>query len=122
MSLVVCVSIILGTWSLLRASLDMALDGVPAQIDLDQVTASLKALPGVEDLHHLHVWSLSTTETALTVHLVSEASSSGHETLLREASAMLLKRFRIGHATFQIETPGGAFPCGDASCGSAGSC
>lgn len=109
-SLLVCVSIIFGTWSLLRASLDMALDGVPERIDLDQVATSLRALPGVEDLHHLHVWPLSTTDTALTVHLVSAAPAGGHDAILREASAMLAKRYRIGHATFQIETRGAPIP------------
>lgn len=121
-SLLVCVSIIFGTWSLLRASLDMALDGVPERIDLDQVATSLRALPGVEDLHHLHVWPLSTTDTALTVHLVSAAPAGGHDAILREASAMLAKRYRIGHATFQIETPGGAYPCGASPCSNGASC
>ncbi|WP_438381646.1 cation diffusion facilitator family transporter [Asaia sp. BMEF1] len=121
-SLVVCVSIIFGTWSLLRASLDMALDGVPQRIDLDQVATSLRALPGVEDLHHLHVWPLSTTDTALTVHLVSAAPAGGHDAILREASTMLSKRYRIGHATFQIEAPGSAYPCGASPCGHGASC
>jgi len=125
-SLIVCLTIIFGTWSLLRASLDMALDGVPEQISLEEVSAALRDLDGVEDLHHLHVWSLSTTETALTVHLVSEAPLSAHDALLRAAGSMLSKRFRIGHATFQIEAPGVAFPCGApggaVSCGTGASC
>ncbi|WP_408868604.1 cation diffusion facilitator family transporter [Asaia sp. VD9] len=125
-SLIVCLTIIFGTWSLLRASLDMALDGVPEQISLEEVSAALRGLDGVEDLHHLHVWSLSTTETALTVHLVSEAPLSAHDALLRAAGSMLSKRFRIGHATFQIEAPGVAFPCGApggaVSCGTGASC
>ncbi|WP_370458706.1 cation diffusion facilitator family transporter [Asaia sp. As-1742] len=110
-SLLVCVSIIIGTWSLLRASLDMALDGVPEQIRLDEVEAGLLALPDVEGLHHLHVWSLSTTETALTVHLVSNADATRQAGILREATTMLARRFRIGHATFQIEAAGSPFPC-----------
>ncbi|GBQ85830.1 cation efflux system protein [Asaia krungthepensis NRIC 0535] len=125
-SLIVCFTIIFGTWSLLRASLDMALDGVPEQISLDEVSAALRSLDGVEDLHHLHVWSLSTTETALTVHLVSEAPLPAHDALLRAAGSMLSKRFRIGHATFQIEAPGAAFPCGAPGgaicCGTGESC
>ncbi|GBQ14050.1 cation efflux system protein [Swaminathania salitolerans LMG 21291] len=116
-SLLVCFSIIVGTWSLLRASLDMALDAVPSRIDLTEVSRALCALPGVEDLHHLHVWPLSTTETALTVHLVSTASVTEQDVLLREAGQLLQARFRIGHATFQIEAPGAEYPCAHtASC------
>jgi len=121
-SLVVCVSIIAGTWSLLRASLDMALDGVPERINPDQVATSLRALPGVTDLHHLHIWPLSTTDTALTVHLVSAIPAENHDALLREASTMLAQRFRIGHATFQIEAVGDAYPCGASPCGIGASC
>jgi len=126
-SLAVCLFIILGTWSLLKSSLDMALDGVPSRLRLDDVEASLRAVEGVEDLHHLHIWPLSTTETALTVHLVSVVSQNGHARILREASTMLATRYRIGHATFQIESPGtdreeGHYPCGSTPCGATASC
>lgn len=126
-SLVVCLVIIAGTWSLLRASLDMALDGVPARIRLDEVETGLRTIEGVQDLHHLHVWSLSTTEIALTVHLVSTAPSDRHTIILQDATAMLASRFRIGHATFQIETPqtgshDGVYPCGSAACGVGAAC
>lgn len=126
-SLAVCVVIILGTWSLLKSSLDMALDGVPSRLRLDDVEASLRAVEGVQDLHHLHIWPLSTTETALTVHLVSVVSRNDHARILREANTMLATRYRIGHATFQIESPGtdtekGHYPCGSTPCGATTSC
>ena len=69
-SLAIVVAIAFGTWSLLRESLDLALDAVPVRIDPEQVEAYLAGLPGVEAVHDLHIWGMSTTEAALTVHLV----------------------------------------------------
>lgn len=115
-SLVVSAAIVAGTWSLLRDSLDMALDRVPRTIDRQGVEAYLRALPGVTDLHDLHIWPLSTTETALTVHLVRAACPGGDaaptdDTLLRDATEALRTQFRIGHPTFQIETLSDAAHC-----------
>ncbi|CAP56304.1 Zinc transporter zitB [Gluconacetobacter diazotrophicus PA1 5] len=110
-SLVVSVTIVAGTWSLLRDSLDMALDRVPRTIDRAGVEAYLRTLPGVLDLHDLHIWPISTTDTALTVHLVRAAcpvppgeEDASEDSLLRDATEALRTRFRIGHPTFQIET------------------
>ena len=104
--LLVSLSVIVATWSLLRDSLDMALDRVPRGIDPAQVEAYLRTLPGVCDLHDLHIWPLSTTETALTVHLVRRPGESGDATegLLHRAAQELQGRFGIVHPTFQIET------------------
>lgn len=126
-SLVVCFFIILGTWSLLKSSLDMALDGVPSRLNIDEVETSLRTIEGVQDLHHLHVWPLSTTETALTVHLVSVAAPNDHARIIRDANAMLSSHYRIGHATFQIESARAdmteeLYPCGSTPCGVASSC
>src|SRR5690606_6451517 len=68
--LVIVGVILAGTWGLLKDSADMAMDAAPADVDLESVRAALAELPGVIEAHHLHVWSLSTTERALTAHLV----------------------------------------------------
>ncbi|GBQ35751.1 cation transporter [Gluconacetobacter azotocaptans] len=114
-SLVVSAAIVAGTWSLLRDSLDMALDRVPRRIDRQGVEAYLRGLPGVTDLHDLHIWPISTTETALTVHLVRTVcptdAPSADDTLLCDATEALRTRFWIGHPTFQIETQSDAARC-----------
>ena len=84
------------------------LDGVPAEIDPAAVEAYLTELPGVTGIHHLHIWATSTTETALTVHLVRPGSTLD-DALLAEASHQLRRRFAIDHATFQLER--GETPC-----------
>lgn len=97
--------ILWGTWGLLRESLDMALDAAPRDVDVDAIQAALADLPGVVEAHHLHVWSLSSTERALTAHLVRlEPAPSG---FLTEAAGMLKARFGIGHVTLQVETIAG---------------
>lgn len=105
-SLGISVVVVLSTWSLLRDSLDMALDAVPRSVDTQALEAALRALPGVADLHDLHVWPLSTTETALTVHLVSTADPAGGQNtaLLAQAIETLRTRFAIAHPTVQIES------------------
>jgi cobalt-zinc-cadmium efflux system protein len=80
----------------------MSLAGVPSGIDVDQVETELASLQGVETVHDLHVWPLSTTETALTAHLVAPHVEST-DALLQAARAMLHDRFRIEHCTIQIE-------------------
>lgn len=102
MSLAVAVIILWGSIGLLRESVGMSLMGVPAGIDLDEVEAELGALDGVETVHDLHVWPLSTTETALTAHLVAPHAPSTDE-LLAAARRMLHDRFHIEHCTLQIE-------------------
>jgi len=94
--------IVWGTWSLLTGSLTMSLSAVPPNIDLAKVRAFLLDLQGVTDLHDLHVWSLSTTETALTCHLVMPGGCPGDE-LLDHAAQELKEHFGIGHVTLQPE-------------------
>jgi len=101
-TLIVVVIILIGTWGVLRDSLDLAFDSVPRGIDPQQVRAYLSALPGVEAVHDLHIWGMSTTETALTAHLVIP-DGNGDDELLRRISADLSSRFRIVHATIQVE-------------------
>jgi cobalt-zinc-cadmium efflux system protein len=101
-SLAIAAVIMVSTWSLLRDSLGMALDAVPAGIKPDEVRAFLKQQPGVTALHDLHIWPMSTTETALTCHCLMPGGHPRDEFLVRLAHA-LQERFRIGHATIQIE-------------------
>lgn len=103
LSLIIAAVIVLGTWGLLRDSMDMAMDAAPRGIDVEEVRAWLKALPGVEDVHDLHVWALSTTETAMTAHILRPANHDGDQ-FLHRACEGLETRFRIGHATLQVET------------------
>lgn len=104
-SLLIVAVILVGTWGLLRDSVTMSLDAVPAGIATHEVEAALTGLPGVARVHHLHVWPTSTTEVALTAHLVMPGGCPG-DAFLRDSSAMLHDRFEIGHATLQIERGG----------------
>ena len=104
-SLLVSALIVRGTWSLLTESSALSVAAVPAGIDPAAVRAHLAGLPGVASLHDLHVWGLSTTSSALTVHLVMPAGHPG-DAFLADAAEDLRRRFRIGHATLQIETDG----------------
>jgi cobalt-zinc-cadmium efflux system protein len=110
MALVVAVIILAGTWSLLRQSLDLALDAVPQSVDPEAVGAYLAALPGVAEVHDLHIWALGTQETALTVHLV-RPDCGLDDALIAEATRELSRRFGIGHATFQLEQGDLRNPC-----------
>ena len=86
---------------MLKESVWMSLAGVPSGIEVDEVEAALDALDGVVGVHHLHVWPLSTTETALTAHLVVPEQST--DELLVRARKMLHDRFHIQHCTIQVE-------------------
>jgi cobalt-zinc-cadmium efflux system protein len=108
-SLGVVVVIVAGTWTTLRESLDLSLDAVPARITQQAVNDWLAALPGVREVHDLHIWGLSTTETALTAHLVCDAALAVRS--LDELAAALHERFHIGHTTIQIETETDAAVC-----------
>jgi cobalt-zinc-cadmium efflux system protein len=106
-SLLISVVILIGTWRLLHDSLRLALNAVPQNINPDAVADYLRGLPEVSDLHDLHIWAMSTTETALTCHLVTPAGHPGDEFLHRVAHD-LQDKFQICHATVQIELSDGA--------------
>jgi cobalt-zinc-cadmium efflux system protein len=101
-SLAVNAVIVWGTWGLLRDSLGMSMAGVPGEIDPAEVRRFLSARHGVASLHDLHVWPISTTEIALTCHLVMPTGHPG-DAFIHELCEGLAHRFRIGHATVQIE-------------------
>ena len=101
-SLGIVVVIVAGTWGLLRDSVRMTLHGVPPGVDADAVRTFLLEQPGVEAIHDLHIWSMSTTEAALTCHLVMPGGFPGDDALAATAH-MLEERFNIPHATLQVE-------------------
>jgi cobalt-zinc-cadmium efflux system protein len=103
LSIGISLIIVLGTWGLLRDSVDLALDAAPKGVDVDKVRAWLNDLPGVEEVHDLHVWAMSTTETALTAHVIRPTHTDG-DAFLHLACDGLARRFHIGHATLQVET------------------
>ncbi|MGI8431642.1 MAG: cation diffusion facilitator family transporter [Chthoniobacterales bacterium] len=102
-SLLIVVIILVGTWGLFRDSLNLALDAVPAGIELNAVKSWLENLPEVSALHHLHVWGLSTTEAACTAHVVKRDPNLDDE-LLRKIAAGLHDHFGIEHTTVQFES------------------
>jgi cobalt-zinc-cadmium efflux system protein len=109
-SLGIALTVLLTGWGLARDSANLALDAVPEGIDLGDVETYLRGLPGVVEIHDLHIWAMSTTETALTAHLVRpDAALDDH--FLVHACEQLQRRFKIHHATLQIETGDEAHPC-----------
>jgi cobalt-zinc-cadmium efflux system protein len=103
-SLIVSAVILIGTWSLLRDALNLALDAVPVHIDPKAVRAYLEELPHVLGVHDLHIWALSTTETALTGHLVVDGQSCD-ASFLRRVGHALETKFGIHHSTIQMDPP-----------------
>lgn len=101
-SITIGVIIVVGTWGLLRDSVSLALHAVPAHLDSDEVKEFLSKLENVAEVHDLHIWGMSTKETILSVHLVMPAGHPGDE-FIHHVSEELLDKFRIGHATIQIE-------------------
>jgi cobalt-zinc-cadmium efflux system protein len=101
-SLAINAVIVWGTWGLLRDSVGMSMAAVPARIDPGQLRGFLESREGVASLHDLHVWPISTTETALTCHLVMPAGHPG-DAFIHELCEELAEHFRIHHATVQIE-------------------
>lgn len=101
-SLVIVLVITIGTWDLLRDSFLMSVDAVPKNINLKEVENHLKKIPGVKEIHDLHIWAMSTTETALTVHLVIPDLDPG-DYFLKGICGELQMKFGIGHTTIQVE-------------------
>ena len=101
-SIVITLVIVFGTWGLFSESVDLALDAVPRGIDIDAVEAALAGLPGVVEVHDLHVWGTSTSETSLTAHLVV-AEEANHQQVLAAAEEVLRETYRIAHTTVQVE-------------------
>ena len=101
---IVAVVILISTWNLLHDSLRLTLDGVPTSIDSQKVVKAIRALPGVDDVHHIHIWAISTTENALTAHIVLKQPEGMQE--VKHLIRHRLEDFGIGHATLEFEVPG----------------
>ncbi|MGX9424982.1 MULTISPECIES: cation diffusion facilitator family transporter [Bradyrhizobium] len=105
-SLVIALVVLVSGWGLMRDSVNLALDAVPRGIELVEVREFLRTLDGVSEVHDLHIWAMSTNETALTAHLVRPG---GHDdAFLHHVCAQLSHRFKIHHATLQVEADGAA--------------
>jgi cobalt-zinc-cadmium efflux system protein len=101
-SVAIALAVLWSSWGLARDSVNLALDAIPRGIDHEAVQAYLRDLPGVSEVHDLHIWAMSTTETALTAHLVRPGASLDDQ-MLHETCRQLELRFKIKHATLQIE-------------------
>ena len=101
-SLIVSAVIVIGTWGLMKSAMGLALNAVPEGVDIAAVREHLMAVPGVSALHDLHIWGMSTTETALTCHLLMPGGHPG-DAVLNTVAQQLDQRFGIHHVTLQIE-------------------
>lgn len=110
--LLIALIIIYSTWGLLRDSLRLSLDGVPMGTDIGKVENAIREVPGVEDVHHLHIWAISTTETALTAHIVIKDTNQ-METVKHEIKHEL-EHVGVQHATLEFETTGAC--CSEPCC------
>ncbi len=102
-SLIIAIVILRGTWSLLKDSLRLEMDGVPKEMDLDKIKAELLKGKGVKDVHHMHVWALSTTENALTAHIVIDPDYLSAFDGIKNDLRHRLQHLDISHATFEPE-------------------
>jgi len=109
-SLLIAAVIFWSTWGLLRDSLNLAIDAVPRDIDPEAIRKWLSDQPGVKGLHDLHIWPISTTQTALTAHLLMPEPPADDE-FLHDLAMHLQEMFKISHATFQIERGDHDHPC-----------
>ncbi|MEB3293901.1 MAG: cation diffusion facilitator family transporter [Synechococcales bacterium] len=115
-SLILAVVIAIGAWQLLQEALKLVLDGVPPQVNLSAIQAYLLDLKGVTSIHDLHIWAMSSTEPALTVHLIMPAGVP-HPDFLSRIAQDLHQQFNIEHSTIQIETGRSFLPCSQSNCG-----
>lgn len=109
-SLVIVIVVVVGTWQLLRDSLNLALDAVPTGIEPQAIRTYLTQLPGVAQVHDLHIWGMSASETALTAHLVMPTGNPG-DAFLKQVAKELHDQFGVEHTTIQIETGDPNQPC-----------
>lgn len=101
MSFIIIAVILWGTWRLFSDSVNLALDAVPKNIDVEKVRSFIEGKEGVENLHDLHIWAMSTTQVALTAHLVMP--NGNNDRFITDLQNELNEKFNIGHTTFQIE-------------------
>lgn len=117
-SLAVAIVILTGTWSLLKDSLRLSLDGVPKDVDINEIKRSASQIEGLRELHHIHVWAMSTTENAMTAHMVVHQNKTNEEIrLIKSRLKHLLEHMNIQHVT--LETEEGGNPCRAEECNAA---
>ena len=104
LSIIVAIVILLSTWRLLRDSLRLSLDGVPVNIRLDDIKITAKKIPGVKEIHHVHIWAISTMENAMTAHLVLEQGiTTDQEQIIKHKLKHELEHTNIHHITLETE-------------------
>ena len=114
-SLLICCMIIWSSWNLLKSSIHLSMDGVPEHIDIDQIIKTIRLIDGVENMHHVHIWAISTNENAMTAHLVVSSSLKKEEVnSIRLDVKRQLKQLNIEHCTLEIESENEA--CEDENC------
>lgn len=105
MSLIIVLVIFYSTWNLFKDSLSLTLDGVPKGIHLDDVISEIKEVPGVLDVHHLHVWAMSTSQNAMTAHIIIHPDVGIEQlNLIKKNIRNELEHVNIHHATLEFET------------------
>ncbi|HLZ87889.1 MAG TPA: cation diffusion facilitator family transporter, partial [Puia sp.] len=115
LSLLVAVIILFSTWQLLRDSLRLSLDGVPGGIEIKKVRETIAKMDGVRDFHHIHIWAISTTENALTAHLVVDRNCTMEDAeQLKHRIKHELLHLNIQHATLEVEMENA--PCDEPDC------
>jgi len=104
LSIVIVIVILIGTWSLLKDSLRLTLDGVPKDIQIDDIKNKAEKIEGIKDLHHIHVWAMSTTENAMTAHLVIDATKGPEQiSAIKNNLKHTLQHMNIQHITLETE-------------------
>lgn len=105
LSILICCVILWSTWNLLKSSLHLSMDGVPGDIDLEKIVVKVQTIAGVENMHHVHIWAISTKENAMTGHLViSDHVDAEQIRNIKNAVKQELKILKIEHCTLEIET------------------
>lgn len=111
-SIIIAIVILISTWELLTGSLRLLVDGIPEGVDWEKVEAILKSHPQVKEVHHIHIWAISTTDNALTAHIVIDDLNALEA--VKEHIKRQLKEANVSHSTLEFETPGGH--CHDHEC------
>lgn len=104
-SLIICIVILLGTWRVLKSSIRLSLDGVPETLDLNEIRNVAAEFPEIKDMHHLHVWALSTTKNAMTAHILLHSELNDNDLAsLKSGLKHKLSHLNIQHVTLEVET------------------
>ncbi|MBP7571593.1 MAG: cation transporter, partial [Acidobacteria bacterium] len=111
-SVLIGLLVLYSAWGLVSASVSVLMENAPVNVDVDAVRDALREVPGVAEVHDLHVWSITSGMPALSVHLVATADAARWDDLLSRAGEVLRHRFGVAHTTIQVEGARGCEPCG----------